>query len=487
MVSLLLFGAGCLDAQPGSSPGLPEASGIGEVWAHTARVPIPLETAGFRSWPSLRYGHVGASASEPSLGVTHEGRLFFTGNAIQLPAILRSDDGGVTWHSVASPPLTMPTGLDAMIHIDPDTDRIFVDSLWVGCSYLSWSDDDGETWTPNPVACGNTLNDHQKMVTGNFRPGTPDLGFYPNVVYFAYNQFFGNEATGNARISASLDGGLTWPINSESIPAGTCSGGLHGRIRTDSGGWLFIPKRDCNGTLVAISQDNARSFRHVRVGTDVGSAEYRKNHEMAIDLDDNLLLVWPGKDNRLYLSTSQDHGNTWAPSILASPPNVTTATMPAVVAGSAGRMAVAYYGVLDGNGKNPECVGNAENWDLFVTWSLNALDAKPSFVTVRANPADDAVQIGGISTLGLEVPASDLGPDCQYRRNLADFIDAIRDDEGRVYVGTTDGCMGCTDHASSTSSEGAFSTQVRGPSLIAELDDFADAPRGFGGGPGGLR
>lgn len=476
-----LFVAGCLETPASDPMGNSEASAEDAAhWIHTLPGLEPRPLALASSLPTLRYTHVGASASEPTLGVTKEGRLFFTGNAIQLPAILRSDDGGATWESIANPPFTMPTGLDAYLWIDPETQRIFVDSLWVGCSYLSWSDDDGETWTPNPVACGSTLNDHQKITTGKFRPGgILDAGLYPNVVYFGYNQFFGNDQTGNSRISMSFDGGLTWPYNRESIPGSACSEGLHGRIRTDSEGLVFIPKRDCDGTLMAISKDNGLTWDHVKVGEDVGSTDFRKNHEMAIDRNDILYLVWAGPDNRLYLATSQDHGETWSKSIAATPPEVTTATMPAVVAGDAGRIAFAYYGVLHGNGKNPECVGNDENWDVLVTWSLDALSDSPSFVTTRANRADDPVQIGGISTLGLELASSDLGPDCAYRRNLADFIDAIIDTEGRVYAGTSDGCMGCTDHAGSTSAQGAVSVQVGGPSLFVDQPEFVGPPAGY--------
>ncbi|HVL48062.1 MAG TPA: sialidase family protein [Candidatus Thermoplasmatota archaeon] len=428
--------------------------------------------------PSLLHVSVGVPGAEPSIGVTSNGMIFFQGiggegpTGMQ-PATMRSVDGGRTWKNVIQLPATMPISLDPLLWVDPDTDRVFVNHLYVGCSWLSWSDDFGGSWTTNPLACGNTLNDHQKIATGKFKT-LPNPGVYKNVVYYGYNQIGGNPATGASRVSASLDGGLTWPINSKAVEHGTCSGGLHGRLRTDSEGNVYLPKRDCGGVVLAVSKDNALTWTQTKLGEDVGSARFRKNPDLAIDRENNLYMVWPGDDNRLYLSVSRDRGATWSnESLLASPPSVTTTTMPAIVAGDAGRIAFAYYGVENGNGKSPECVGDETTWNVYVSWSLDALSENPRFVTTTANDPADPVQVGGIST-NSGTPEGG----CKYRRNLLDFIDMTMDKEGRVYVATADGCVNCTGQSDSNNRLGMASTQLTGPSLLFGTPAFREGPTG---------
>lgn len=417
--------------------------------------------------PSVSYVSVGFNGPEPSIGATSNGMVFFQA----LARTMRSADGGATWEDISNPPFTAPTTLDPFLWVDPDTDRVFVDHLYVACSYLSFSDDFGETWLTNPVACGLPGNDHQKIGTGAFRSPLTATPAYENVVYYAYN----GVALGS-RVSMSFDGGLTWPVNAETVPPGECSGGLHGRLKAGPDGYAYVPKRACDGVVIAISDNNGLTWDRVRFGVDVGSAEFRKNPDVAIDAENNLYMVWPGKDNRLYLSVSRDHGATWSPqSILAAPPEITTTTMPSIVAGTAGRIAYAYYGVYKGNGEQPECVGTDEQWDVYVTWSVNALDENPSFVTTRANALDDPVQIGGIST---NSGTPDADKNCKYRRNLLDFIDMAMDQDGRVYVATADGCIECENQTASAGSVGMASVQATGPSLIGTVADFLEAPKG---------
>ena len=426
--------------------------------------------------PTVSYVSVGRRGPEPSIGVTKNGMIFFqaiagsgTGTG---PSTMRSDDGGKTWKDVAMAPFTAPTTLDPFLWVDQDTDRVFVNHLYVACSYLSMSDNYGQTWVTNPVACGLPGNDHQKIGTGKFRAPLMPTPAYKNVVYYAYNG-----VAAGSRISMSFDGGITWPLNTQTVAPGACSGGLHGRVHTGPDGWAYVPKRDCGGFIIAASDNNGVTWTTTKAGVDVGSATFRKNPELAVDTENNLYMVWPGNNNRLYLSISKDHGKTWSQrSLEAAPPEVTTTTMPSVVAGGPGRIAYAYYGVYQGNGKNPECVGTDETWDLFVTWSLNALDDNPTFVTTRANALDDPVQIGGISTNSGSPPA-----DCKYRRNLLDFIDLTMDKEGRVYVATADGCIDCKTQESSSGSMGMASVQLTGPSLLPGKPDFLEAPKGVGG------
>lgn len=456
-VALLLLLAGCVaPMQPGatSEPAAPASLLLaGAPIAHRAAGEIPLPGP-VASVESRTLEH---SGGEPTLGVTSDGAIFL----VAFEKVLRSTDGGQTW-DVVSTTLSSPTTLDPFLFVDPTTDRVYSDQLYLGCSWLSWTDDQGASWTTNPAACGIPVNDHQKLAAGKPR-GLPTVG-YPNVLYYAYNALAGS------RVAISLDGGLTWPLTSQSVfPIdGACNGGLHGNIIADAEGILYIPKRHCDGFMLAKSDDGGLTWSRQVVGKDVGGSPCRKNADLATDRQGNVYGVWPGKDNRLYMSTSQDKGETWLDaSIRASPPGVNTTTMPAVVAGDAGRVAMVYYGTNE-TGKGPDELSKNATWHVYVTYSLDALSADPTFVTVQAT--SDPVQIGAIST----------NSECRApsgSRNLLDFLDAQLDPQGRLVFAHTDGCTGaCVDKPemkNSRSDNAAFGILLDGPSMYADVADLS--------------
>lgn len=455
--ALLLLLAGCVaPTQPGATTEPADAGPL----TLLAAAPVAHRMEGVVSLPgpaaSVESRTLDHAGGEPTLGVTSDGSIFL----VAFQKVLRSDDGGHTW-DVVSTTLSSPATLDPFLFVDPTTDRVYSDQLYLGCSWLSWTDDKGDSWTTNPVACGIPVNDHQKLTAAKPR-GLPTAG-YPNALYYAYNALAGS------RLAISLDGGLTWPLTSQTVfpTDGACNGGLHGNIIADADGILYIPKRHCDGFILAKSDDGGLTWNRQVVGKDVGGSPCRKNADLATDRQGNVYGAWPGKDNRLYLSTSQDKGDTWLDaSLLASPPGVNTTTMPAVVAGDAGRIALVYYGT-DAAGKGPDEVSKNATWHVYVTYSLDALSADPTFVTVQATT--DPVQIGPIST----------NSDCRApsgSRNLLDFLDAQLDTQGRLVFAHTDGCTDdCADKpemSKSRSDNAAFGILLNGPSLYADVADL---------------
>lgn len=464
VVPLALLLAGCVQSPvTPAAVEAPEVEGaLPALVAHAAGgAPLPLP----EDVPAMLARTLDFSAAEPTLGVTSDGHLFY----VAMEQVIRSADGGATWE-VVSTTTSSPTTLDPYLYVDPATDRVYSDQLYLGCSWLSWSDDRGETWTTNPAACGIPVNDHQKIVAGANKGSVPTTA-YDNVLYYAYNAI----ANGQSRVAISYDGGLTWPVTSVSYPGGACNGGLHGDIISDSTGTLYIPKRHCEGFILLKSDDSGLTWTSTPVGADAGGSACRKNADLATDSADNVYGVWPGEDNHLYLSSSQDKGATWLEKSLdISPEGVNMTTMPSVVAGSPGRIAVAYYGTSDG-AKGPDEVDESAPWHLYVTYSVNALDAEPTFVTVRAT--EDPVQIGPISTNG-DCPAP------AGSRNLLDFIGVVLDHEGRVFVAYTDGCVdACVDSLKMEDSRSAmagFATLATGPSLLEEVGLLDAAFAGVG-------
>ena len=85
---------------------------------------------------------------------------------------------------------------------------MFSIDLYGGCSWLLYSDDEGEHWQRNIAACGSLVNDHQTVFAGAPPAGVTTSGF-PKVLYYCFNQ------VADSYCGRSLDGGATW------LPAGT--------------------------------------------------------------------------------------------------------------------------------------------------------------------------------------------------------------------------------------------------------------------------
>src|SRR5687768_10808423 len=102
--------------------------------------------------PTFFVNDVGEQGPEPSIRADSSGAIYYQA----LEKTMKSVDGGQTWTNVNSP-LALPTTLDPYLWLDPATDRVFANQLYVACSYLTFTDDGGATWLANPAACGTPV------------------------------------------------------------------------------------------------------------------------------------------------------------------------------------------------------------------------------------------------------------------------------------------------------------------------------------------
>lgn len=383
---------------------------------------------------------IGRKAAEPTLGVTKAGNAFiaagdFDGLSPANPRTLvyGSTDGNRSWHNVtplvAGQPVS-PATLDPYIYVDPVTGRIFNDDLLVGCSYLTWSDDEGKTWTKgNPLACESPVDDHQTLVTGNPIAGITTTG-YPRIVYYCVNKI------ADVSCARSTDGGTTFRITgnpaymgveqpSDGSPnrgAATLCGGLHGHIATDPAGRLFVPKGHCDQPWVSISEDAGSTWKQVRVNPMLVASHQTS---VASDTAGNLYYSWIGAGDLLpYLSVSRNHGRSWGPALLIAPPGVAAVNFPSIDASTPGHLVVAFPGTTarDATAARP--------WNYYVAVSTDALASRPTFHSTTANPVKDPIHRGA----------------CLDRcAGMFDFIDVVAAPRtGELWAAAVDTCTSIT-------------------------------------------
>ncbi len=422
---------------------------------------------------TFRISDVGEPGAEPSVGITSSGCIFFTA----FEKVMRSCDQGASWDEVQDV-FSQPGTSDPYLWVDPVTDRVFnVQMVDLFATWVAWTDDDGESWLGNPFDQGPIpVNDHIKLGSGPWTAaGYGALGnmspIYETATYFCYNKLVG------VFCYTSLDGGMSFPIGGRVAGLASNSGGLHGAIETAPDGTVYVPPRTANPSLI-VSKDNGFSWTAVTMGLDVRTPSPRKNSEVATDSQSNAYHVWVGEDMGVYLARSTDSGASWdETSLRVSPKAIISSTFPQIDAGDPGRIAVTYLGSEDADlirtpsidnilwMGNPHTAPNETVYHLYVTFSLNALDANPVFHTVRIS--DDPVQRGSIC-----ISSGDCRNIGGSNRNLLDFNDLHIDGDGRVYIAYADGCTGACaqggDAMGSRDRRGAVAILEKGPSLYAE-------------------
>lgn len=458
LVSALAL-AGCVQAPDGVDAASIEGAGdaASRLVSFTASGLVPLAPA--FSGLDVRISDVGYDGPEPSMGVTSDGTIWITAGEQELA---RSSDHGRTWELVTTgSAVTAPkANLDPWMWVDPWTDRIINAPLYVACTWMTWSDDGGESWDGfNPVtgcAQGIPAHDHQKLTSGPPAEGVTVTG-YENVLYYSYNSFRGE----GTWIQQSYDGGKTFTLG-QAVHPDSCHSGIAGPVAVGDDGVAYSPKPTCDGIEIAVTKDSGATWSLVSV-EDVGTIDALAHMtDAAVDKSLNAYAVWTGEDGLPYLTRSTDSGATFSKPIRVSPPGVTSTTHNVVTAGESGRVAVAYYGTRadtsEWEDKSAQSAPPETVWNLYLTMTEDALADEPVWTTVQVTPDEDPVQIGCIWLSG----------GSNACRNLLDFIDMVQLD-GRVYIAYADGCDACKSASESTGRAATVAIVERGPSLLGGL------------------
>jgi hypothetical protein len=363
-----------------------------------------------------------------------------------------------TWEDISPP--TAVTSFDPILFTDHQTHRTFVSHLLLNpvASATSFTDDDGVLWIPSQGAGFGSGIDHQTLGGGPFAEPLPAGATYQNAVYYCAQDI------AFANCALSVDGGLTFGPAVPMYSLLECAG-LHGHVKVGPAGTVYVPNADCNGienpneNAVVVSEDNGVTWEVRPVPGTVGTGG--SDPSVGIAEDGTVYLGFVDGDEIPAVAVSPDRGRTWTSVYdVGSMVGVRNAVFPAMVAGDAGRAAMAFYGTTTG--------GEVHQFDSEGVWHLyvaHTYDDGMSWITVNATP-DDPLQRGGIH----------LGGGSFIHRNLLDFFDADYDPQGRVAVGYADGCVGScvaapeTARGNSYTAYGTIARQSGGRRLVAAFD-----------------
>jgi hypothetical protein len=379
--------AGCDPARPAVA----HRAGAEALPVASDRAPVPCMTM------------TGDAIEGATVGVTRSGAVFFASieqrpdgvRTIVDPSVLaRSTDQGRSWHNVVPSALpNSPHGsLSTWLRVDPRTSRVWYATPTAPCgATVSWSDDDGATWTTTPnIGC--PAQGGVAMIEGPAPAGGAQPTGYPHVVYYCANAQDGEESF--LACHKSLDGGRSWQLTGSSpdpVPAQEGCSPEH--LRTTRGGEvgpdgvLYFPTFSCDSrTLgIAVSGDEGRTWSRSKAL----DAEIQDLYPpaLAIDTGGNLYIAWRGAGALPYLTVSTDRGQSWGAPMMLAPPGVDTMRRLGIVAREEGHILVSYLASTDGGA----------SFDAYMTESRNAAGPDPTFWSAAVNHPDTSVLNRGAS------------------------------------------------------------------------------------------
>jgi hypothetical protein len=438
--------------------GLCPATGVAAGRCESARPAIVYRPGGRGHVPGLRARLIpcryttGAESLEPSVSFTNGGRILFQAWELQagtpggvppVPRVLRSSGSFTSWQDIS--PLGPAQSLDPYLTVDHRTGRIFTVNYLADaqptCATISYSDNEGESWTSSPVAgCGGF--DGESIAAGP--PVSSQPVGYPDLVYFCTGTVLGSGPPTTTPIcEKSFDGGLTFqPTGTSPFPLyneqaeGDKFGPWAGNPVVGPDGAVYVPKRFAGQPEVAVSHDEGLTWQDIEVAHNGAGGETPR---MAIDRAGDIFYAWVSARRLPYLAFSRDDGQTWSAPIAVAPRGLRQGLLPRVAATGNGRVMIAYIGSQQTREGQyyPFCDALLEEctdgvfagveWNGYMTLIEDALITHPKLETGTVDPPSQPLLVGGCSADG------------GCKANL-DFIGAEFGPEGDGYAAFVDDC-----------------------------------------------
>lgn len=438
------------------------------------------------------------SSGEPSIRVAHDGTIYIVApaglsNPRSLPRPVgdggnfswRSDDGGETWNFLQT---TVIGGGDGDV-VPGEGDLVYQSGLSLACVTVAVSEDRGETWVPNPIACSSTPVDDRQW--NDVHDGS---------VYTA----FGSIGVDQLNVNRSLIEAPAVIANANVVIKGTdhqwpgvldvdpLEGTVYMAWQTEgapndcddaASGCEPLDASKENPDVVKIAAITDSDFAQGPAADPeqivVASRPFDTfDGFVGIDVSPQgaIYVVWNERHPEVretwsMIASSKDQGATWTAPTRANA--VKTTAFPWVTAGDDGRVMVSYYGT-DANGNSPETT-NAD-WRVYNAFSD---DGGATFTESVVTSAP--MHSGTVCTSGTGCA---LGA-----RDLVDFFETDVTPEGCLVVTYTDNSRDVLENGVRVTNNPewiAFAKQTGGPSLLAGKTCGAaagPAPGGPSGGP----
>jgi hypothetical protein len=430
--------------------------------AHTSRL------------PSAQVVSTGILGLEPTLGFDRRGRAYVNGSTglqagghVPDARLTRvSANGGELRDVSPGHPLTQ----DPYVYSDPATGRVFDVDLIDPCAQISYTDNADEGWQHAVGGC--SLSDHQTVFAGPAPKGGPRPSGYPNVVYYCAITF-GALANSSFAVGCerSLDGGDTWaptqgqPFTYDPMACqqgvyseqSSCDG-ISGQGAVAPNGTVLVPKGFARQPWLALSDDEGRTWRRVRVAHNgiredfVGYGDGQTS--VAVDRAGTIYYGWTAFDRQPYVAWSRNNGRTWSKPVRMGRPGLHQAWHTTLDAVAPGKVAVYYLGTENGPSKpfpdNRSCrsddpatdlgygIGTAScsdgaaayehtTWNGYLAVTSDLFAPDPTLVTARLNPLADPLTVGQCGALR-----------CQQQYDFSDVH--ISPHDGTPWAAYVDGC-----------------------------------------------
>jgi hypothetical protein len=419
VASLLVFAllAGCA-ASPDGPAVDPAPPATGEVLSDVLLDPVRMAPV-----------DLGRGAGEPNIAVGPDGTIYVSDPSI---GIWRSDDGGATFQKAAARGIT--GGGDGDIVVD-DAGCIH----WLGLFGQDGSGEDAPIPYHRSCDGGATFSDGVDLSNGTGSDREWMARSDAGVLYASWRG--GNDTRGVISVTTSFDQGLHWTplvdMDDDSVGGPLAAGAVEGQVFEAMTTFAGLPgtsevKSDIK---LARSLDHGHTWTILPVFTPPQSAQvgligFPTSIFPVVDADDagNLYVVFsmdqrafgqdapkPAARFGVYLTVSQDLGQSWsAPRLLSDPSKV--ALMPWVAAGADGRIAVTWYENVAG--LPADLLPDA--WNVKLWESIAATDPMAEGKTVQLNDLPN--HVGAVCTSGTGCLAGD--------RSLLDFFEVALKADG---------------------------------------------------------
>ena len=425
-------------------------------------VPNPPASPGtprYQSYTPPAGSGLGQNAGEPSIGVNWKtGKVFFQSDVQTLRVTfydqLCSAFSKALWENKS--PATSVEDSDPILFTDHQTGRTIAGMLLLltGRNESSFTDDDGETWTPvqgSSMGSRHRSRDNRRRRPLRGPPHEPSVS-QRHLLLLPGHRYGALRLEPGRRADLRTGGPDLQPDGMHRAARPRQSRPEWGGLRSQR-----ILRRPAGSHLHHRQQRHMDDFAHPRQLP--GSSD----PSVGIGKAGTLYFGYQATNGHPMAAVGQRSGTTinWSPSHdVGSYFQIENTAFSTVVAGDDDRAAYAFLGSpAPGDFQDPNYRGV---WHLFVA---HTFDGGQSWSTVDATP-DDPVQRGCIWMQG----------GANTCRNLLDFNDLTVDAQGRVLGAYADGCIGPCAHAANTAYGNSYSAlatiarQTGGKRLFRQFD-----------------